>query len=179
MITRKNFFTFIVRHSLFIGIPLIALSLTGTIALFHFSQASSPPTVAYAANSSTFPALPIPMHDSTGCPDTVDPVSKPPSPDVVILPAQANTTIIASTGDTIEVRLPFEMQWNGPTTSQYPLEIQPPAGYISQTNSACIWRFLAEGSGTTLLTFTGQALCGYNQMCPQYIIGMSFTIDIN
>ncbi len=115
---------------------------------------------------------------SQGCPnDTV--VNNPPSqPNVTIGPRNVNTTITAHDGEVIAVLLPFGRKWSGPTTSQGVLELQQPAGYAVKSDGACMWRFVAKGTGTTQLNFFGKALCKAGQMCPMYVLSMPFTIDV-
>lgn len=115
--------------------------------------------------------------NTTGCPTNAAAPSGPAA-NVLIKPTQANSTITAHTGDIIEVRLPFGHKWSGPTASQGQLELQAPSGYTSTANSACVWRFVAKGAGTTQLDFTSQALCKPGELCPQYILSVPFMIDV-
>jgi hypothetical protein len=87
--------------------------------------------------------------------------------------------ITAHQGDVIEIQLPFGQQWNGPTTSQGTLQLQTPYGYPSQTANSCIWRFTAQGTGTTQLEFYGKAICKAGQMCPQYVVSVPFSIHVS
>lgn len=120
---------------------------------------------------------PVPKFNSTGCPSSTA-VANAPAANVLVKAQQANTTITAHNGDVIEIQLPFGHQWGGPSASQGQLELQTPYGYVSQANSACVWRFVAKGTGTTSLTFTSRALCKPGQLCPQYIMELPFTIDV-
>jgi hypothetical protein len=97
---------------------------------------------------------------------------------VVLKPSNSNTTINAHQGDVIEIQLPYGQLWNGPTTSQGGLHLQTPAGYASGTTNACIWRFTAQGTGTTHLNFYGKALCKKGELCPQYVMSVPFTINV-
>ncbi|MBE3557620.1 MAG: hypothetical protein IMW89_00130 [Ktedonobacteraceae bacterium] len=115
---------------------------------------------------------------ANGCPTNAAAPSSLTRPDVIIRDSDANKTITAHVGNTIAVMLPFGQKWTGPTISQGTLELQPPAGFASKDDHACIWRFVARGTGTTQLVFHGQALCKPGQMCPQYIITMIFTVDV-
>jgi hypothetical protein len=112
-----------------------------------------------------------------GCPSAA---ANPSSakPNVIINMKNSNSTISAHNGDLIEVRLPFNEKWAGPTTSQGVLELQTPAGYALSSDKVCIWHFVAKGTGTTTLTFTGRAICKAGQLCAMYIMNVPFTIDV-
>jgi hypothetical protein len=98
---------------------------------------------------------------------------------VVLKPSNSNTAVNAHQGDVIEVQLPFGQLWNGPTTSQGVLQLETPAGYASQTANSCIWRFAAQGTGTAQLNFYGRAICKKGALCPQYVMSLPFTINVN
>jgi hypothetical protein len=91
---------------------------------------------------------------------------------------QSNATIAAAVGDTIEIRLPFGHKWGGPANTQGTLIMQQPAGYAVKSEKSCVWRFVATQSGKSNLSFTTQALCPHNAMCPMYIAVISYTIDV-
>jgi hypothetical protein len=76
------------------------------------------------------------------------------------------------------VRLPFGQRWNGPIVSQGILQLQAPAGYALKTNNVCVWRFVAQGTGSVTLNFTGRAMCKKGQMCPMFIMAVPFKIDV-
>jgi hypothetical protein len=107
-------------------------------------------------------------------------VVNPPQnkPNVTVLLKNSNSTITAHNGDLIEVRLPFGQQWSGPTTSQGELQLQTPAGYALNSDKVCIWRFIAQGSGMTQLTFSAKAICQKGQLCPQYVLNVPFSIVV-
>jgi hypothetical protein len=112
-----------------------------------------------------------------GCPsDAV--VSNPQTPNVTIQPSQANQTITAHNGDVIQINLPFGSKWSGPTTSQGILELQTPAGYAQKSINMCVWQFIAKGTGTVQLSFQKQALCKPGTLCPQYILVLPFTVNV-
>jgi hypothetical protein len=115
---------------------------------------------------------------SKGCPSDMVVRGNMPNANVMVTPSNLNSTVVAHNGDIIEVNLPFGHKYTGPTDSQGILQLQQPAGYASQSASACIWRFMAQGTGTQRLTFTSQPLCKPGQMCPMYVMAMSFTIDV-
>jgi hypothetical protein len=104
--------------------------------------------------------------------------TSPTQANIVLKPSNSNTAVDAHQGDVIEVQLPFGQLWNGPTTSQGVLQLQTPYGFASQTANSCIWRFTAQGAGTTQLNFFGKAICIKGQMCPQYVVSMPFTITV-
>ena len=126
---------------------------------------------------------PAPIATSTpnsyGCPsNTVVNTASPPA-NVVLKTSNSNTMVTAHQGDVIEIQLPFGQLWNGPTASQGALQLQTPYGYVSQTANSCIWRFTAQGAGTTQLNFYGRAICKKGQLCPQYVISVPFSIHVN
>jgi hypothetical protein len=97
---------------------------------------------------------------------------------VVLKMSNSHTIVTAHQGDVIEVQLPFGQLWNGPSTSQGVLQLQTPYGYASQTANSCIWRFTAQGNGTTQLNFYARAMCKKGQMCPQYVVSVPFSIHV-
>lgn len=115
---------------------------------------------------------------ANGCPSDV--VGTPPAgqPNVTIKLTDSNTTINAHTGDVIEVHLPFGHLWSGPVAMPSNLQLQTPAGYALKTAKVCVWRFTAQSSGTAHLAFSGKPICKANELCPQYILAASFTIDV-
>jgi hypothetical protein len=135
------------------------------------------------SSSTSTGTTPVPIATSTpnshGCPsnEVVGTTSKPAN--VVLKMSNSNTPVAAHQGDVIEIQLPFGQLWNGPTTSQGVLQLQTPYGYASQAANSCIWRFTAQGTGTTQLIFYGRAICKKGQMCPQYIIDVPFSIHVN
>jgi hypothetical protein len=113
-----------------------------------------------------------------GCPSNAVIGTAPTPANVVLKPSNSNTTINAHMGDVIEIQLPFGQMWNGPTTSQGVLQLQTPAGYAWEVANSCVWRFTVQGTGTTLLSFYGKAICKKGAMCPQYIMSLPFTINV-
>jgi hypothetical protein len=135
------------------------------------------------SSSNSNGTTPAPIATSTvnshGCPSNavVNTASTPAN--VVLKTSNSNATVTAHQGDVIEIQLPFGQLWNGPTTSQGVLQLQTPYGYVSQTANSCIWRFTAQGAGTTQLNFFGRAICKKGQLCPQYVISVPFSIHVN
>lgn len=115
---------------------------------------------------------------ANGCPSNAVVSSPPSKADVIVQTPQAQASIAAHTGNSIEVRLPFGQKWMGPLHSQGVLELQTPSGYADKTDHMCVWRFVSKGTGTTQLTFSGEALCKPRQMCPMYIRNIPITITI-
>lgn len=115
---------------------------------------------------------------SNGCPSDAVVTSPPSTANVTVKIQNMNSTINAHVGDVVEIDLPFGHTWNGPTTSEGVLALQPPAGYAWKTNSVCVWRFTAHSAGTTQLSFYGRALCKKGQLCPQFIMNVPFTITV-
>ncbi len=113
-----------------------------------------------------------------GCPSDLVMKNAPSKANVTIQPANMNDTIVAHNGDIIEVELPFGHKWTGPSDTQGVLQLQQPAGYAWKSSNICVWRFVATGTGTEKLAFSSQALCKNGQMCPMYIMAMSFTVDV-
>jgi hypothetical protein len=117
--------------------------------------------------------------NSHGCPSNAVVGTTSAPANVVLKMSNSNKTVAAHQGDVIEIQLPFGQLWNGPTTSQGVLQLQTPYGYASQAANSCIWRFTAQGTGTTQLIFYGRSICKKGQMCPQYIINVPFSIHVN
>ncbi len=113
-----------------------------------------------------------------GCPSDVVVSPAPPAADVTVQPKQGTTPITAHQGEVIEVQMPFGLVWEGPTTSQGPLQLQSPYGYAWKPSDACIWRFLAQGTGTVELPFSGMAICQRNLHCVPSVTEASFTIKV-
>jgi hypothetical protein len=116
--------------------------------------------------------------NSYGCPSNAFVGTTSTQANIVLKPSNSNTAVNAHQGDVIEVQLPFGQLWNGPTTSLGVLQLQTPSGYASQTANSCVWRFTAQGAGTTQLNFYGRAMCKKGQMCPQYVMSVPFTINV-
>ena len=113
-----------------------------------------------------------------GCPSNAVVGTTSTQANVVLKMSNSNSAVNAHQGDVIEIQLPFGQLWNGPTTSQGVLQLQTPYGYASQTANACIWRFTAQGTGTTQLNFYGRAVCKKGQLCPQYVVSVPFSIHV-
>ena len=135
------------------------------------------------SSSTSTGTTPAPISTSTvnayGCPSNAVVSTSSTPANVVLKTSNSNKAVTAHQGDVIEVQLPFGQLWNGPTTSQGVLQLQTPYGYASQTANSCIWRFIVQGTGTTQLNFYGRAMCKKGQMCPQYVVSVPFSIDVN
>lgn len=135
------------------------------------------------SGSTSTGTTPAPVATSTpnanGCPSNAVVSTSSTPANVVLKMSNSNKPITAHQGDVIEIQLPFGQLWNGPTTSQGALQLQTPYGYPSQTANSCIWRFTAQGTGTTLLNFYGKAICKKGQMCPQYVMSVPFSIHVS
>ena len=165
----------IIQHrSFFLIIPFVFI-----LALAFASCGSNGGTGAGGSTPTPAPKTPVATSAGTseGCPSTATISGTPSKPDVTIL-ATTSDTVIAHNGNLIEVRLPFGQSWSGPTTSQGVLQLQQPAGYASQTDKACIWHFIAQGTGTQTLTFSAHAICQKGQLCPMYVLSRQFTVDV-
>jgi len=127
------------------------------------------------------PSTPTPVQSygtTNGCPSNVVISTAPSKPDVTVKPTDTIHTINAHVGNVIEFDLPFGLMWGGPNTSLGVLALQTPAGYAWQASKACVWRFTAQGIGTTQVDFSARALCKKGGFCPQYVTEMSFTISV-
>jgi len=113
-----------------------------------------------------------------GCPNNTVVSSPPTPPDVVILPAQNNTTITVHLKNLIEMQMPFGHSWSGPISSQGGLQLQSPYGYAWKAGQACIWRFIADKTGTSKVTFTERSLCRKGQPCSMVEILFIFTFNV-
>jgi hypothetical protein len=158
----------------------VIISLTTALAFILTACGTNSNSGSSSTSNGTTPApVATSIVNSNGCPSNAV-VSTTSSPaNVVLKTSNSNTTVNARQGDVIEVQLPFGQLWNGPTTSQGVLQLQTPYGYASQTANSCIWRFTAQGTGSTQLNFYGRAMCKKGQMCPQYVISVPFSIHVN
>jgi hypothetical protein len=132
-----------------------------------------------SASKPTPPATQSQATNVNGCPNNTV-VTTPPTPaNVTLSNSNSGNTVEVKKGDTIEVRLPFGHAWRGPITlSQNLLAMQTPAGYASSMAKACIWRFVATGTGIAHLSFNGRPICKKGQLCPMYVLAVPFTLDI-
>lgn len=162
------------RRSFFLIIPFVFI-----LALAFASCGSNGGTGAGSSTPTSAPQTPVPTTAGTseGCPSITTVSGSQSKPDVTIT-ATTSDTVTAHNGNLIEVRLPFGQRWSGPTTSQGILQLQQPVGYASQTDKVCIWRFIAQGTGTQTLTFSARAICQKGQLCPQYVLNRQFTIVV-
>ncbi len=162
------------RKSVLLTVPL-ALVLTFVLA----ACGTNPGTGAGSGTTpTTGPVKVVGSGAPYGCPNGTP--ANPPqgTPNVIVQFKNSNSTITAHTGDIIEVRLPFGQSWQGPTTSQGVLQLQSIPGYTAMAEKACVWRFVAAGTGTTQLNFIGRPICKKGQMCPMYILRVPFTFDV-
>ena len=165
------------RHAFFLIMPLFLI-----LAFLVAACGSHAGTPAGGSGSTPTPvSTPTSVASkgaAGGCPNTT--VTNPPAakPNVVIKLNNSTSTVTAHNGDLIEVRLPFNQQWAGPTTSQGVLELQAPSGYLLRSDKVCVWRFVARGTGTTTLLFSGRPICRAHQLCPMYITEIPFTVDV-
>ncbi len=158
----------------------LILSLATALAFILTACGTNSNSGSSSTSTGTTPApIATSTSNSYGCPsNTVVNTASPPA-NVVLKTSNSNTMVTAHQGDVIEIQLPFGQLWNGPTASQGALQLQTPYGYVSQTANSCIWRFTAQGTGTTQLLFYGRAICKKGQMCPQYVISVPFSIHVN
>ncbi|HLI70078.1 MAG TPA: hypothetical protein VKV19_10010 [Ktedonobacteraceae bacterium] len=160
------------RHSL-----LSAISCAAILALV-LAACGTNPTTSGSPGSSPTQAATSTQALAHGCPNTTIVSTPPPAANVILTSTSASKTASAQKGDTIEIDLPYGASWAGPMKSSDLLALQNPAGYDSPTAKACVWRFVANGTGTAQVSFTARALCRKGQACPMYVRVVSFTIDI-
>jgi hypothetical protein len=131
-----------------------------------------------SANGGTTSTAVASSGTANGCPSNAVVTTVSGNASIIVKPAQMNQTISAHNGDIIEIQFPFGHKWTGPTTSQGILQLQGPAGYASKSANACIWRFVARGTGTVKLMFHSQALCQAGLACPMYITAIPFDFNV-
>jgi hypothetical protein len=151
------------------------------IMAFTFAGCGAASTGGNGGTTATATAAPTTVKgygSANGCPSDMVIGTTPTQANVILQPSDANTTITAHSGDVIEVRLPFGHKWGGPVTSQGILQLQTPAGYALKTNKSCIWRFVAHGTGSAQLSFSGRPICKQGQMCPLFIMSVPFKVDV-
>ncbi|HEY6286381.1 MAG TPA: hypothetical protein VIX20_12010 [Ktedonobacteraceae bacterium] len=157
----------------------LIISLATALAFILTACGANSSSGSSSTSTGTTPApIATSAQNPLGCPSNAVVGTSPTQANIVLKPSNSNTAVDAHQGDVIEVQLPFGQLWNGPTTSQGVLQLQTPYGFASQTSNSCIWRFTAQGTGTTQLNFFGRAICKKGQMCPQYVVSMPFTITV-
>ncbi len=123
-------------------------------------------------------AITVPGYGSAyGCPGDAVVHTAPAAANLIIRPGQGRTFSVQK-GEVMEVQMPFGVAWQGPTTSGGVLQLQSPSGYVWKPNNACIWRFVARGSGTVVLTFSGMPLCKKATLCVPAEVFSAFTINV-
>jgi len=157
---------------LFVVVFAFVLAACGTRS--SGTATGSTPTPSSIPTSGT-----VPGYGTTyGCPSDVVVSTAPAAPDVTVEPKQGSTVINAHRGDVIEIQMPFGVAWQGPTTSQGMLQLQQPFGYVWKPSNACIWRFVAMGTGTVALDFSGSAICKKVSLCVPSEVDATFTITV-
>ncbi|WP_141727805.1 hypothetical protein [Thermogemmatispora onikobensis] len=156
---------------------LVGLSACGTnsTATGAGSQATPSPTKSVPTPTATTVKG---YGTSHGCPSDVVVNAPLPAQAVIVKSAQNGQTITVHRGAVVIFELPFGQRWGTPAGSQGVLELQQPAGYASQQAHACIWRYVAQGSGQSEVVFSARPLCQPHQLCPQYVLRLSFTIAV-
>ena len=161
---------------------LWTIILLATVFTFVLTSCGANSNSGSGSGSTSTGTTPAPITTSAinlhGCPSNAVVGPSSTQANVVLKPSNSNTAVNAHQGDVIEIELPFGQMWNGPTTSQGVLQLQTPFGYASQTANSCIWRFTAQGAGTSQLGFFGRAMCHKGQLCPQYVLSVPFTIQV-
>jgi hypothetical protein len=158
------------RKSFFLVIPLV-LTLV-------FILAACGGTSGSGSNPAPAPTSVKGYGTSHGCPSDVVVSTAPSAANVTVQMTQSHTTIDVKQGDVVQFDLPFGNSWAGPNGSVGELELQTPAGYANPTSKMCIWRFTAQGTGTTMVSFYGHAICTKGQLCPQYVLNVPFEVTV-
>ena len=162
--------------------PIIVLAVLLT---FLLAACGTPSNSTGSSSGATVTSTPAPTathsgttSSATGCPNKTT-VAQPAAASVVLNSSGVDTKATVKKGDLVEIDLPFGHNWSGPGNSaQGSLVEQNPSGYASPTGHVCVWRFLATGTGTAEVNFTGRPICQKDQVCPMYIMDASFTIEI-
>ncbi|MDQ6661840.1 MAG: hypothetical protein M3Z24_12865, partial [Chloroflexota bacterium] len=149
MRTVQRNYTIIRRRSFFLIVPLTLLlaflctacgTNTGTTGTGSSSGATPTPTAIQGYGA------------AYGCPSDAVVNTAPSKANVTLTVQNSSLTTSAHTGDVVEIDVPFGQQWSGPKTSQGNLQLQSPAGYAWKESKMCVWRFVAQTTGTTQLT---------------------------
>ncbi len=163
---------------------LLALAACGTnySANGSSTSATSPvqPTASATHTSTGVLTTPTPTPTSTpsrntatayGCPGNQVIATAPPAATVTLATNANRKEATVNKGDTVNIDLPFGEAWAGPLNlSQDVLAMQSPAGDAFPAVKACVWHFVAVGSGTASLSFTGHPICQARRACPQYVL---------
>lgn len=159
---------------------LAACGASGSGSSSNGSQSGQTPTASSTPTAASTPAgTPTTIASSgtpEGCPSRVVVNTTPAPAQVVVTTRTAQAT--AHPGDIVELRLPFGQKWSNPRMTQSNLTMQQPGGYASQTDKACVWRFVAKSAGTEQLSFTQQPICRAGMACPMHIAIITFTITV-
>ena len=160
----------------------VILSLVTALAFLLAACGTNSSTGSGSGSTSTG-STPAPVATSGispyGCPSNAVVGTSLAPANVVLKMSNSNTTVTVHQGDVIEIQLPFGQQWSGPTASVGALQLQTPYGYASQAANSCIWRFTAQGTGTTRLNFYGRAICRKDLMCTDNVVNVPFSIHVN
>jgi len=100
------------------------------------------------------------------------------SPALVLTPTSANHTGTAHVGDLIVVELPATTRWQLGQAASASLQPGDLQGVLDDSLNACVWSFHAQSAGTASLNFSGSAVCQGGQECPQFVIPLSFTVNV-
>lgn len=151
-------------------VALLGIAFAGCGNNFGTSTGStgSTPTPSPTAQAST-----------SSCPNTTAVTTAPPSANVVLKNSDNNHSVTVKQGDTVEIDLPMGNLWTQQSgASANLLTAQTPSGYANTTTQMCVWRFVASTAGTANLNFVGRPICKKGSACPQYVVALSFVLDI-
>ena len=162
------------------SLPLLVSLVIGVAFLLTACGTNTGTGTGSTGNTPSTPAPTVVQGYGTanGCPSNAVVSTAPSKPDIIVKPTDSKSTINAHVGNVIEFNLPFGLMWGGPNTSLGVLALQTPAGYAWQANKVCVWRFTAQGTGTTQVDFSARALCKKGEFCSQLIQDVPFTISV-
>jgi hypothetical protein len=99
-----------------------------------------------------------------------------PTP-ALVLSNQGAVSGSAHVGDVIQIVMDGGHIWTFiPAAGSAMAEIQ--AGMFDRATGDCVWRFRATTPGSDLLKFSGVQNCPRDQICPDYVILVTFSVRI-
>jgi hypothetical protein len=153
---------------------LAACGFNGGTSTASGGSTSTPTTVALTPTVTTVTGY----GTTQGCPsdDVVSNLSK--ANVVATLTGKIGSTVVAHTGDVVELRAPFGEKWGGPQSAIGNLTLLNPSGFAQKTDKVCVWRFDAKSAGTTQVDFTSRPICKKGAMCAMLIEDVQITVTV-